>query len=96
MNKKPEEEYIEEDYQTSGSRFPKWALIAGVVFVFMCLAVLLTLFLARTKILNFAVGMLATETPIPTETAVPTETRLPAPPEAPAPRSLPIYQLKMK
>ena len=70
---------MEEDYQPQESRVPKWALIAGVVVVFLCLAVLLTLFLARTRLLSVALSVMASETPTVTNTLPPTETFTPAP-----------------
>ncbi len=75
---------MEEDYQAPESRIPKWALIAGVVVVFLCLAVLVTLFLARAKLLTAAVSVLASETPTATETlpATPTFTQAPTDTEA--------------
>lgn len=68
-----------EEIPVEENRFPKWALIAGVVVVFLCLVVLLTLFLARTKLLSVAVSVLASSTPIPSVTLPPTNT-LPPPP----------------
>jgi hypothetical protein len=92
---------MEEDIPVEENRFPKWALIAGVVVVFLCLVVLLTLFLARTKLLSVAVNVLASATsspsatlpstntlpPIPTETAtlVTTATATPLPTALPMP-----------
>ncbi len=70
-----------EEIPVEENRFPKWALIAGVVVVFLCLAVLLTLFLARTKLLSVAVNVLASETPTPSETMPPTNTLPPLPTE---------------
>ena len=89
-----------EEIPVEESRFPKWALIAGVVVIFLCLAVLLTLFLARSKLLSVAVSVLASETPTPSETLPPTET-LPPPPtetatiettptETPMPTAIPM------
>jgi hypothetical protein len=91
---------MDEEIPVEESRFPKWALIAGVVVIFLCLAVLLTLFLARTKLLSVAVGVLASETPTASATLPPTET-LPPPPtetatiattptETPSPTALPM------
>ena len=70
-----------EEIPVEENRFPKWALIAGVVVVFLCLAVLLTLFLARTKLLNIAVSVLASETSTPSATLPPTDTVPPPPTE---------------
>ena len=70
-----------EEVPVEESRFPKWAMIAGVVVVFLCLAVLLTLFLARTKLLSIAVSVLASETPTASATLPPTNTLLPLPTE---------------
>ncbi len=69
----------EEEVQAPENKIPRWALIAGVVVVFLCLAVLLGLFLARTELLSVAVGALASETPTPSDTFVPTETFTPRP-----------------
>jgi hypothetical protein len=89
-----------EEIPVEENRFPKWALIAGVVVVFLCLAVLLTLFLARTKLLSVAVNVLASETPTPSETMPPTNTVPPlptdtatietTPTETPSPTALPM------
>ncbi len=89
-----------EEIPVEENRFPKWALIAGVVVVFLCLAVLLTLFLARTKLLSVAVSVLASETPTPSETLPPTNTLPPlptetatietTPTETPSPTALPM------
>jgi hypothetical protein len=70
---------MEEEYQAAESRIPRWALIAGVVIVFMCLAFLLALFLARTKLLSVAVSVLASDTPTVTQTLPPTDTLAPLP-----------------
>lgn len=71
---------MEEETQTaSKGSVPKWALIAGVTVIFLCLAVLLTLFLGRNNLLSFAVSALASDTPIPTETLPPTMTNTPEP-----------------
>ncbi len=69
----------EEPVASQKSGVPKWALIAGVAVVFLCLAVLLALFLGRSKLLSFAVNALATETPVPSETLPPTDTNIPEP-----------------
>lgn len=89
-----------EEIPVEENRFPKWALIAGVVVVFLCLAVLLTLFLARTELLSVAVNVLASETPTPSETMPPTNTLPPlptetatietTPTETPSPTALPM------
>ncbi len=79
----------EEEYHTSESRIPRWIWIAGVVVVFLCLAILVALFLARTKILSFAVGALASETPVPSATLIPTETFTPRPPDTETPTLAP-------
>jgi hypothetical protein len=70
---------MEEEVPVEENRFPKWALIGGVVVIFLCLAVLLTLFLARTKLLSVAVSVLASETPTPSATLPPTNTLPPLP-----------------
>jgi hypothetical protein len=80
---------MEEEYQAPESRIPRWALIAGVVLVFLCLAVLVSLFLARTRLLSVAVSVLASETSTPTETLLPTETFTPAPTDTEAPTTAP-------
>jgi hypothetical protein len=96
---------MEEEIPVEESRFPKWALIAGVVVIFLCLAVLLTLFLARTKLLSVAVGVLATGTPSPTASLPPTNT-LPLPPtetatvettptDTPAPTAIPMPPMEI-
>lgn len=69
----------DEEYQAPESKIPKWALIAGVVLVFVCLAALVGIFLARTQLLSIAVNALASETPTSTQTSIPTETFTPAP-----------------
>ena len=91
---------MDEEIPVEENRFPKWALIAGVVVIFLCLAVLLTLFLARTKLLSVAVGVLASETPTASMTLPPTETPPPPPTETatiettptdtPAPTAIPM------
>jgi hypothetical protein len=70
---------MEEEIPVEENRFPKWVLIGGVVVVFLCLAVLLTLFLARTKLLSVAVSVLASATPSPSVTLPPTDTLPPLP-----------------
>ena len=77
---------MEEDIQTAQkSGVPKWALIAGIIVIFLCLAVLLTLFLGRSNLLSFAVNALASDTPIPTETLPPTITNTLEPPATETP-----------
>jgi hypothetical protein len=76
---------MEEEIQAQESRIPRWALIAGVVVVFLCLAALVALFLARTQLLSVAVGVLASETPTPSDTVIPTETFTPRPTDTEAP-----------
>ena len=94
-----------EEIPVDENRFPKWALIAGIVLVFLCLAVLLTLFLARTKLLSVAVSVLASDTPPPSATLPPTNT-LPPPPtetatiettptETPSPTAIPMPPLEI-
>jgi hypothetical protein len=96
---------MDEEIPVEENRFPKWALIAGVVVIFLCLAVLLTLFLARSKLLSVAVGVLASETPTASATLPPTET-LPPPPtetatiettptDTPAPTALPMPPMEI-
>ncbi len=94
-----------EEIPVEETRFPKWALIAGVVVIFLCLAVLLTLFLARTKLLSVAVSVLASETPTASATLPPTET-LPPPPtetatieitpsDTPSPTAIPMPPMEI-
>ena len=96
---------MEEEIPVDENRFPKWALIAGIVLVFLCLAVLLTLFLARTKLLSVAVSVLASDTPPPSATLPPTNT-LPPPPtetatiettptETPSPTAIPMPPMEI-
>lgn len=80
---------MEEEYQAVESRIPRWALIGGVVLVFACLALLIALFLGRTRLLSVAVSVLASETPTPSETLPPTLTFTPAPTETEAPTQAP-------
>jgi hypothetical protein len=80
---------MEEDYQAPESRIPRWALIAGVAVVFLCLAVLVALFLSRTKLLNVAVSALASETPTATETSPATATFTAGPTDTEAPTVAP-------
>jgi hypothetical protein len=94
-----------EEIPVEENRFPKWALIAGIVVVFLCLAVLLTLFLARTKLLSVAVSVLASETPTPSATLPPTDTLPPqptetatlemTPTETPSPTAIPMPPMEI-
>lgn len=91
---------MEEEYQAVENRIPRWALIGGLVLVFACLACLITIFLARTRLLSMAVSVLASETPLPsntlpptlTFTVAPTDTEAPtlAPSDTPSPTPLPM------
>ena len=77
------------EVQAPENKIPRWALIAGVVVVFLCLAVLLGLFLARTELLSVAVGVMASETPTPSYTFIPTETFTPRPTDTETPTLAP-------
>jgi hypothetical protein len=96
---------MEEEIPVEESRFPKWALIAGVVVVCLCLAVLVALFLARTELLSVAVNVLASATPSPSATLPATNT-LPPPPtetatiettptDTPSPTALPMPPMEI-
>ena len=80
---------MEEEYQAVENRIPRWVLIGGVVLVFACLALLIALFLMRTRLLSVAVSVLASDTPTPSETLPPTFTFTPAPTDTEAPTLAP-------
>jgi len=94
-----------EEIPVEDNRFPKWALIAGVVVIFLCLAVLLTLFLARTKLLSVAVSVLATATSSPSATMPATNTFPPppietatietSPTDTPSPTAIPMPPMEI-